>query len=277
FGLTLDQPAAEAIVAKTVAEFRLNGDQGEVLWRCARWFSCADSRLISPAAAVPATAPASTPLSDGGDATADQRSGSGGGSGRGRDVRNGGAATCAGSGGDCGAVGRRGAVDDRILLVHGVFGAGKSCTLVALCVLVNRLAVADAAARDAAGKRPRPKEQEARILLAAATNVAVDRVLKGLLSAGMVDIARAGSLRRMNKSVSEKRVHSFPGGRFSASDATVPPMLAAILRESSPADSGPVREALRTIGQRDFGAAQTRRLRTARVTGVTCAASTLPL
>lgn len=48
---------------------------------------------------------------------------------------------------------------------------------VALCVMLDRIALADARERASQGLSPRPKEDEIRVLLAAGTNVAVDRLV----------------------------------------------------------------------------------------------------
>ena len=46
---------------------------------------------------------------------------------------------------------------------------------VALCVMIDHIATEDARARPSRGLSPRPKAEQVRILLAAGTNVAVDR------------------------------------------------------------------------------------------------------
>ena len=73
-----------------------------------------------------------------------------------------------------------------IQLVRGIFGAGKSHTLVAsicACLALSQ-------ALQAMGRAP-----PLRILVLAGTNVAVDRILLGLLEAGCESFARVGSLR----------------------------------------------------------------------------------
>jgi hypothetical protein len=75
------------------------------------------------------------------------------------------------------------AVDDRrrVLLLHGVFGSGKS-TLLAVCVIfVARVAELSDDSSDAL---------RLRVLLAAATNVAVDRVLTQLLARDFTNFTR---------------------------------------------------------------------------------------
>lgn len=48
---------------------------------------------------------------------------------------------------------------------------------VALCVMIDRIATADARLRPSRGLPPRPKAEQVRVLLASGTNVAVDRYL----------------------------------------------------------------------------------------------------
>ena len=65
-----------------------------------------------------------------------------------------------------------------MIALHGPFGSGKSQTLVALVHLLAGLAAA-----------PDSRWPGARILLAAHTNVAVDRVLTGLLGSGFIGLS----------------------------------------------------------------------------------------
>lgn len=53
--------------------------------------------------------------------------------------------------------------------------AGRRVNKVALCVMIDRIASADARARPSRGLAPRPKADQVRVLLASGTNVAVDR------------------------------------------------------------------------------------------------------
>jgi hypothetical protein len=75
-----------------------------------------------------------------------------------------------------------------VVLVHGVFGAGKSHLLVVLVLVLSRIL-------DQAG------DKATRIVIAAATNTAVDRVLLGLLQHKYSDFLRVGSLRKIAKPI----------------------------------------------------------------------------
>lgn len=84
-----------------------------------------------------------------------------------------------------------------ICLVHGPFGSGKSTLLVTLLRFLLK-------ARQRAGS----PLSGARILVASGTNVAVDRVLLGLLETGCTDFLRIGSLRRMDPRLLPHSLHA---------------------------------------------------------------------
>lgn len=83
-----------------------------------------------------------------------------------------------------------------MLLVHGVFGSGKSALLVVCVLLIARVAAL-------AGE----SGAAVRVLIASATNVAVDRILLALLDAAFDDFLRVGSLRKIARRVLCKSVH----------------------------------------------------------------------
>jgi hypothetical protein len=89
-----------------------------------------------------------------------------------------------------------------VLLVHGVFGAGKSLTLRALAVLLTQLSArTDVKLRPLSAASSQPLHAPAaqahtpRIIIAGYTNKSVDNVLAGLLDHGFEDFARVGSLK----------------------------------------------------------------------------------
>ena len=99
-----------------------------------------------------------------------------------------------------------GAPPTGVVLVHGAFGAGKSTLLVAIIMFLCRALDADdaaAAACDGDGDTDTASADtpSRRILFAAATNVAVDRVLEGLLERECLHFARVGSVKRISKPV----------------------------------------------------------------------------
>jgi hypothetical protein len=89
-----------------------------------------------------------------------------------------------------------------IVLVHGVFGSGKSHMLVILimflCELLEKLGPAPGSSDE---------DQGMRILVSAATNTAVDRILVGLLEQGFTDFVRVGSLKRIDSRVLPYSIH----------------------------------------------------------------------
>ncbi|KAJ4462048.1 putative RNA helicase nonsense mRNA reducing factor [Paratrimastix pyriformis] len=96
-----------------------------------------------------------------------------------------------------------------VVLVHGVYGSGKSHLLSATIVFLSKLAdLKPANHLDCGGTRqgetPSPKAvdgPQVRILFACATNCAVDQVLQTLLRHGFTDFVRVGSLRKIAKPI----------------------------------------------------------------------------
>eukprot|EP00940_MAST-03C_sp_MAST-3C-sp2_P002735 g2735.t1 len=76
----------------------------------------------------------------------------------------------------------------RFALTHGIFGSGKSHLLVAVVHMLHRIGVA--------------RKSPVRVLCAAATNVAVDRVLLGILERGEIaNFQRVGSAKKVAKPI----------------------------------------------------------------------------
>lgn len=87
-------------------------------------------------------------------------------------------------------------------LVHGAFGSGKSTTLAAAVTVLAR-------ALDDAGDAG---DDATRILVAGATNSAVDTVLRNLKAYGYDNFVRVGAMRRIHTDVMPHAVHSSGGG-----------------------------------------------------------------
>jgi len=106
---------------------------------------------------------------------------------------------------------QRNSTTSPFVLVHGVFGSGKSHMLVLLIRFLCELFDKIEASNDGEGRR------KLRILVSAATNTAVDRILVGLLDLGFTDFVRVGSLKRINSRILPFSVHrekrSGGGGR----------------------------------------------------------------
>ncbi|KAG0283918.1 hypothetical protein BGZ96_011712 [Linnemannia gamsii] len=80
-----------------------------------------------------------------------------------------------------------------ILLVHGVFGAGKSFLIAVLIVFIDLLL---------SKARPLPKDvRSCRFLVTSMTNVAVDRILMALLDLNYNKFVRVGSLKKVARRV----------------------------------------------------------------------------
>lgn len=76
-----------------------------------------------------------------------------------------------------------------IVLVHGVYGSGKSFVLSVLIIILYRAVNASLL------------EVDTRIVVSSMTNVAVDRILTTLLEMGFDDFVRVGSLKKIAKSI----------------------------------------------------------------------------
>eukprot|EP00803_Ostreobium_quekettii_P004976 evm.model.scf_25EXC.8 EVM.evm.TU.scf_25EXC.8 scf_25EXC:161927-169262(+) len=113
-----------------------------------------------------------------------------------------------------------------------------------------------------------------RVLVAAHTNVAVDRILLGLLARGFSDFVRVGCVSRIAKPVLRHSIHCGDGG--AAGDGAVAE-LRKMLREATSREAEEI--VRRELAEAESGAQQkrVRRLRAAPVVGVTCASVMHPM
>eukprot|EP00026_Physarum_polycephalum_P000630 Phypoly_transcript_00631.p1 GENE.Phypoly_transcript_00631~~Phypoly_transcript_00631.p1 ORF type:complete len:1411 (+),score=357.55 Phypoly_transcript_00631:52-4284(+) len=81
-----------------------------------------------------------------------------------------------------------------VVLVHGVFGSGKSYLIVILIIYLCRIL-------------NQAKNDQIRILVSAVTNVAVDRILLGLVAQGFTQFIRVGSLKKIAKPILPFTLH----------------------------------------------------------------------
>ena len=153
-----------------------------------------------------------------------------------------------------------------VILVHGVFGAGKSHLLVAMLWFLQR-------ALRGASRHGRP----CKVLLAALTNVAVDNVVEGLLRQAEADgeaepdVVRVGSVRRISAAVLPHSTH----GKLSATEEqSTKRELTRELSTAPAAEQPALKQAIALI---DSGrmAARARALHQFTVVGATCAATGL--
>ena len=163
-----------------------------------------------------------------------------------------------------------------VLLVKGVFGAGKSLLLAAVCTLIAAVSRESQCASQTDMRR-------LRCLLASNTNVAVDRVLTLLVAkceymkadsqgAALVDavrIARVGSLPRVDRRLRELLVFSHEN--VSMVQREIQSLLS--LNGVAPCEAHVLQELLALTQQKEFGEKQQRKLYDADVVGVTCASS----
>ncbi|XP_041485065.1 LOW QUALITY PROTEIN: protein ZGRF1-like [Lytechinus variegatus] len=89
-----------------------------------------------------------------------------------------------------------------VTLIHGVFGAGKSYLLAVMVLFLIKLFNLHEE------NEPTGQDGGWKVLIASTTNVAVDRILLGLLELGFEDFIRVGSLRKIAKPVLPYSVHA---------------------------------------------------------------------
>ncbi|XP_049487015.1 protein ZGRF1 isoform X5 [Panthera uncia] len=148
-----------------------------------------------------------------------------------------------------------------ITIIHGVFGAGKSYLLAVVILFFVQLFE----------KSEVPTVGNARpwkLLISSSTNVAVDRVLLGLLSLGFEEFVRVGSVRKIAKPILPYSLHA-----SSENENEQLKELNALMKEDlTPLEKIYVRK---SIEQHKLGTNKTL-LKQVRVVGVTCAACPFP-
>ena len=141
--------------------------------------------------------------------------------------------------------------DDGISILHGPFGSGKTTVLVALIMyLVQHSGI-----------------ENMSVLVSANTNIAVDHVLNGLVAKGFDDLARIGSVKKIDPKLLKYTVHS-----KSDSKKEIVKELKDMIRTASPRDKLLYEEELRKL-QNDTQSKITAKLSAAKVVGVTCHSS----
>ncbi|XP_054342442.1 5'-3' DNA helicase ZGRF1 isoform X6 [Pongo pygmaeus] len=148
-----------------------------------------------------------------------------------------------------------------ITIIHGVFGAGKSYLLAVVILFFVQL-FEKSEAPTIGNARPW------KLLISSSTNVAVDRVLLGLLSLGFENFIRVGSVRKIAKPILPYSLHA-----GSENESEQLKELHALMKEDlTPAERVYVRK---SIEQHKLGTNRTL-LKQVRVVGVTCAACPFP-
>lgn len=165
-----------------------------------------------------------------------------------------------------------------ICLIFGPFGCGKSSLLVAVLHLILALRKPPPApsSREESQSQGKTPFTGIRVLVSAHTNVAVDRVLLGLLDSDCTDFLRVGALRRIDQRLLPHSLHASE----SKAHATAAAELKEMLREGAGRMSPSEEAALRAeLGAMERGADRQRKklLKTVPVVGVTCCSSLLPV
>ncbi|KFQ17915.1 Uncharacterized protein C4orf21, partial [Merops nubicus] len=148
-----------------------------------------------------------------------------------------------------------------ITIIRGVFGAGKSYLLSVVILFLVQLFESSEATE---GPRPAPWK----LLIASSTNVAVDRILLGLLDLGFEDFIRVGSIRKITKAILPHSLHAGSGNE----NEQLKELLALLKEDLTPAEKIYVRK---SIEQHKLGTNKTI-LQQVKVVGVTCAACPFP-
>ncbi|XP_027650780.2 protein ZGRF1 isoform X2 [Falco peregrinus] len=148
-----------------------------------------------------------------------------------------------------------------ITIIHGVFGAGKSYLLSVVILFLVQLFESSEAT-----KGPRPAQWK--LLIASSTNVAIDRILQGLLDLGFEDFIRVGSIRKITKAILPHSLHAGSGN----DNEQLKELLALMKEDLTPTEKMYVRK---SIEQHKLGTNKTI-LQQVKVVGVTCAACPFP-
>ncbi|KFR17004.1 Uncharacterized protein C4orf21, partial [Opisthocomus hoazin] len=148
-----------------------------------------------------------------------------------------------------------------ITIIRGVFGAGKSYLLSVVILFLVQLFKSSEATE---GPKPAPWK----LLIASSTNIAVDRILLGLLDLGFEDFIRVGSIRKITKAILPYSLHAGSGNE----NEQLKELLALMKEDLTPAEKIYVRK---SIEQHKLGTNKTI-LQQVKVVGVTCAACPFP-
>ncbi|XP_075607076.1 5'-3' DNA helicase ZGRF1 isoform X2 [Balearica regulorum gibbericeps] len=148
-----------------------------------------------------------------------------------------------------------------ITIIRGVFGAGKSYLLsVVILFLVELFESSEAT------ESPRPAPWK--LLIASSTNVAVDRILLGLLDLGFENFIRVGSIRKITKAILPYSLHAGSGNE----NEQLKELLALMKEDLTPVEKIYVKK---SIEQHKLGTNKTI-LQQVKVVGATCAACPFP-
>ncbi|XP_018425290.1 PREDICTED: protein ZGRF1 [Nanorana parkeri] len=157
----------------------------------------------------------------------------------------------------CGSDGPRKQQSPPITIIHGVFGAGKSYLLAVVVLFLVQLF-------ESVDPFDEQDSSHWKLLISSSTNVAVDRVLLGLLDLGFEQFIRVGSIKKIAKPILP---HSLHAGSENESEQ-LKELLVLLKEDLTPAEKVYVRK---SIEQHKLGTNKTL-LGQVRVVGATCAA-----
>jgi hypothetical protein len=167
-----------------------------------------------------------------------------------------------------------------VCLVFGPFGCGKSSLLIAVLHLILQLRKLAGGGGGGggggdAGAFTNPLA-ESRVLVSAHTNVAVDRVLTGLLESGCSDFLRVGPLRRIDRKLLPYSLHASESKSHASAAAELKDMLREGEGKMSPTEEAALRAELAAALA---GADRKRKklLKTLPIVATTCCSSLLPV
>ncbi|GLJ16316.1 hypothetical protein SUGI_0275470 [Cryptomeria japonica] len=151
--------------------------------------------------------------------------------------------------------------EPEICLIHGIFGSGKSYLLTVIVIFLTSVS-------------KRWNGQKMRILISAATNVAIDRVLTGLLELGFNDFIRVGSIKKIARNI-------FPYSVYATSDANYVEDIALKemqerLKEASSYEKLEIEEEIKSLRNGKM-AHRREKLKDGKVVGVTCYSTINPI
>jgi hypothetical protein len=152
-----------------------------------------------------------------------------------------------------------------VCLIFGPFGCGKSSLLIAVLHLLLKLRT-----------RASTPLSESRVLISSHTNVAIDRVLTGLLDSGCSEFLRVGPLKRIDRKLLPYSLHASESKTHANATSELKDMLREGEGKISPTEEAALRAELAAMAA---GAERKRKkmLKTVPVVGVTCCSSLLPV
>lgn len=136
-----------------------------------------------------------------------------------------------------------------VVLVHGIFGAGKSKLLSIIAMFLDEVLT--------------KLGRDDKVLIAASTNVAVDNVLANLLDSDFTQFTRVGSVKKIKKCI-------LPYVTGHGTDEAISE-LSSLISEADKNEIGIVKEALQNA--RSELDTKTSKIDVSRIVGVTCAAT----